>query len=135
MLTKLFLRLSIGIGFLSAVADRFGLWPDAVSVWGNFENFLEYTSVLSPWAPDGLVYLLGIGATVAEIIFGVCLIIGFKTEFMAKLSGGLLLVFAISMTLTGSVKAPLDYGVFGLAAASFALSSMQNKFFELDNLF
>jgi len=26
-LIKLFLRFGIGIGFLSAVADRFGLWP------------------------------------------------------------------------------------------------------------
>jgi hypothetical protein len=40
-LVKLFLRLSIGVGFLSAVADRFGLWSKDVAVWGNWDNFLR----------------------------------------------------------------------------------------------
>lgn len=30
---KLFLRLAISIGFLSAVADRFGIWSKEVSVF------------------------------------------------------------------------------------------------------
>ena len=45
---KIFLRLGIGVGFLSAVADRFGLWPAEVSAWGNWENFLAYTQLINP---------------------------------------------------------------------------------------
>lgn len=134
MLTKIFLRLTIGIGFLSAVADRFGMWPSEKAAWGNFDVFLEYTKTLNPWAPDSLVYSLGMGVTVVEIVFGISLIIGFKTEFMAKFSGILLVIFALSMTFTGSIKAPLDYGVFGISAAAFALSTMREKHFELDKL-
>lgn len=40
-LVKLFLRLSTGVGFLSAVADRFGLWSKELAVWGNWDNFFE----------------------------------------------------------------------------------------------
>ena len=75
---KLFLRFGIGIGFLSAVADRLGLWPAEVSAWGNWDNFLEYTELLNPLIPKMLIPTFGIIATSAEILFGVCLIIGLK---------------------------------------------------------
>ena len=44
-----FLRLSIAGSYLSAVADRFGLWGksgDPGVVWGNFQNFNIYTETL-----------------------------------------------------------------------------------------
>lgn len=134
MFIKLFLRLAIGVGFLSAVADRFGMWPATVSAWGNFDSFLAATQTLNPWAPESFIYPLAVGVTIAEVVFGICIIIGFRTALMAKFSGLLLILFTISMTLTGSIKAPLDYGVFGIAAAAFALSAMKQKNFELDNL-
>jgi hypothetical protein len=46
---KLFLRLSISVGFLSAAADRFGWWRAEVSVWGNWRSFLDYTQLMNPW--------------------------------------------------------------------------------------
>jgi hypothetical protein len=41
---SLLLRIGLGVGFLSAVADRLGLWgpfgqPNVE--WGNFSRFLE----------------------------------------------------------------------------------------------
>ena len=87
---RLFLRFAIGIGFLSAVADRFGLWPAEISAWGNWENFLEYTAILNPFIPKMLIPTFGVIATSAELLFGLCLIIGFKTELIAKLSGTLM---------------------------------------------
>lgn len=45
---KLFLRLAISMGFLSAVADRFGLWSPEVSAWGNWDNFMAGTGQLNP---------------------------------------------------------------------------------------
>ncbi len=131
---KILLRLSIGTAFLSAVADRFGYWPESVSVWGNWENFLGYVAILNPWFPDNAASLLGIVATGAEIVFGVTLLVGLKTEQMAKWSGILLLIFALSMTFSTGVKGPLDYSVFTAAAASFALATMHEKYFEVDNL-
>jgi len=134
-LIKLFLRLAITVGFLSAVADRFGLWSKDVSAWGNWDNFLEYTQLLNPLIPKNLIPVVGTLATSAEIIFAVCLIIGFRTELFAKLSGYLLLIFALAMTFSTGIKGVLDYSVFTASAGAFALSIMKEKYLELDVLF
>lgn len=133
-LIKLFLRLAISAGFLSAVADRFGYWGKEVSVWGNWDAFLDYTQLINPWLPESWIPILGIVATVAEVIFGVFLLIGFKTELMAKLSGFLLLVFALSMTFSIGIKGALDYSVFAASAAAFSLGLIKEKFLEVDTL-
>jgi uncharacterized membrane protein YphA (DoxX/SURF4 family) len=131
---KLFLRFALAAGFLSAVADRFGIWSKEVSVWGNWNSFLDYTRVINPWLPDSLIPAVGIAATAAEIVFSILLLIGFKTEFTAKLSGILLLLFGLSMTLSTGIKGAFDYSVFSASAAAFALSIMNEKYFELDSL-
>ena len=132
---KLFLRFGIGIGFLSAVADRFGLWPAEVSAWGNWESFLEYTKLINPIIPETLIPVFGAIATGAEILFGICLIIGFKTELVAKLSGFLMLIFALSIAFSTGIKGVFDYSVFAASAGAFALSTMREKYLELDLLF
>jgi hypothetical protein len=48
---KLFLRLAISLSFLSAVADRFGMWSIEISAWGNWNNFVAYTNNINPWFP------------------------------------------------------------------------------------
>lgn len=131
---KLFLRLAISSGFLSAVADRFGWWGKEVSAWGNWDNFLEYTGVLNTWFPESMIPFMGTMATLAEIVFAIALIIGFKTELFAKLSGVLLLIFALSMAISIGIKAPFDYSVFIASGAAFSLSLMKEKHYELDNL-
>ncbi|MGO3182312.1 MAG: DoxX family protein [Aequorivita sp.] len=130
---KLFLRLAIAAGFLSASADRFGLWPQDVSAWGNWNSFLEYTEILNPWFPVSFIPTLAIVATALEIIFALLLIIGFKTELVARLSGILLLIFALSMTFSTGIKGAFDFSVFTASAAAFALSLIKEKFLEVDS--
>ena len=77
---------------------------------------------------------IGVLATATEIIFALCLIIGFKTELFAKLSGYLLLIFALSMAFSTGIKGVLDYSVLSVSAGAFALSFMKEKYFELDIL-
>lgn len=132
---KMFLRLALGITFLSAVADRLGLWLPAVSAWGNFDNFLSYTASLVPWIPSTVLPVLGWSVTILEIVLGIGLILGFKTRLMAQVSGFLLLSFALSMTFTSGIKGPLDYSVFSAAAAAFALSLLQGNYASVDFLF
>jgi len=132
---RLFLRLAIGSGFLSAVADRFGFWNPEVAAWGNWDNFLAYTQAINPWFPESLIPIIGGIATAAEVVFGVALILGFKTEFFAKLSGCLLLLFALSMWFSTGIKGPLDYSVFTASAGAFAIGLSKKKILELDNLF
>lgn len=123
-ITLYFLRFSIALGFLSAVADRFGLYGAAGApnvAWGNFEAFSNYTALLNPLMPKALIPVLAWGATIAEVVLGTALIIGFKVKEAALGSGVLLLIFGLSMMFAISVKAPFDYSVFAASAAAFAL--------------
>ncbi len=131
---KVFLRLALAFGFLSAVADRFGLWGKDLSTWGNWDSFLQYTALINPWFPNSMISIIAFIATALEVIFAICLIIGLKTEGVAKWSGMLLLVFALSMTFSTGIKGAFDYSVFSAAAGAFALSLMKEKYLELDNL-
>lgn len=131
-LIKLFLRFGIGVGFLSAVADRFGMWPLEISAWGTMDNFLAYTQLINPMIPESLIPALGWLATLLEIVFGICILLGFKTEFMAKWSGFLMLVFGLSIAYATGIKGALDYSVFAASGAAFALSTMKEKYIELD---
>ncbi len=131
---KLFLRMAISLGFISAVADRFGYWPKDVSTWYSWDAFLEYTALINPLVPEPLIPTIGSIATIAEVIFACCLIIGYKTELFAKLSGFLILSFALAMAFSTGIKGVFDYSVLAAAASAFALSTMTNKYFELDIL-
>lgn len=132
-LIKLFLRLALSASFLSAVADRFGWWGDQ-SVWGNWENFVQYTQLINPWFPASFVEPLAVVATAAEIVFALTLLVGYRTELFATQSGFLLLAFALSLTFAVGLKGALDYSVLSASAAAFALSQMKEKFLEIDSL-
>lgn len=123
---NLVLSYALAASFLSAVADRLGLWGKAGEngvVWGNFESFLAYTKYLNPWAPDFLIFPMGMMATVLEVLIGVLLIVGYKKRYTALASCILLCSFALAMIISGGLKGPLDYSVFTAAAASYLLYS------------
>lgn len=129
-LVKLFLRLAIAGGFLSAVADRFGIWNYHVA-WGDWDSFVAYTQTLLPWFSQGVVEVAAIIATAAEVILAILLIIGWRTTSVARLSGILMLVFALAMTFSGGIKTAFDASVFAAAAAAFALATMKEKLLEV----
>lgn len=116
------------------MADRFGYWPKNSSVWGNWDNFLTYTATINPYFQESMISALGILVTFLEVVFAVALIIGFKTELFAKLSGILLLSFALAMITSTGIKGAFDYSVFSAAAAALALGTMKTKKFEIDTL-
>ena len=121
----IFARVAIGAGFLSAVADRFGLWggPGARHVaWGDVAHFLEYTRTLNPWLPVSWIPALGWLVTITEIVLGVALLAGVARRLVAALSGVLLLSFAVGMTVSTGVKTALDASVFAAAAGAFLLA-------------
>ncbi len=49
---------------------------------GNWENFLENTKIISPLIPEIGIPTVGVVATGAEALFGICLILGLKTELL-----------------------------------------------------
>lgn len=124
---KLFLRIALALGFLSAVADRLGLWGQEVSVWGNWQNFQTYTQSLVPYMPEVFIPFIAIIITLMEVVLALLLIIGFRIKITALVSGYLLLVFAVSMTLFYGIKGTFDYAVFTAAAAAMGLSTLSDQ--------
>jgi len=119
-----YLRIAIALSFLSATADRFGLWPADLAVWGNWTSFVEYTGTLLFFLPESLVAVSAVVATVLEVIFGIALLTTYKTPFFAFCSGVLLLMFALGMVISLGIKAPFDYSVFSASAGAFGLSAI-----------
>lgn len=130
---QLFLRLAISVSMLSAVADRFGFWGKN-SAWGNWENFENYTKQLTFFLPESLSTFSAYSATFLEILFPFMLILGFKTKIASYGIGSLLLIFALSMTVSLGVKAPLDYSVWIGSAAAFLLAGQEKYSFSIDEL-
>lgn len=131
------LRLALGVTFLSAVADRFGLWGangEAGVAWGDFAHFTAYTAKLNWFVPASLIPILAWTATIAEFALGLGLMIGLFTRAAALLSALMLLVFALTMTIALGVKAPHDYSVFSAAAGAFLLSTQGSFAWSLDSL-
>jgi uncharacterized membrane protein YphA (DoxX/SURF4 family) len=136
-IVRLFARFAVGASFLSAVADRFGLWGPygAKNVsWGAFAHFVEYTGAVTSHFPGSSTVSYSWVATVVETLFGILLIAGFKIRMVSVLSGLLLLLFAIGMTTGLGIKTPFDYSVFSAAAAAFLLAFWEPDRFTLDRL-
>lgn len=135
--SSVFLRFALGLSFLSAVADRFGLWgqfgqPNVA--WGNFSRFVEYTGRLNSYLPPRMTLTLAVISTGAEILFGLLLLVGWHTRTAALLSGILLMAFGLAMALALGAKAPLDFSVFSAAGGALLLAGCERFPFSVDGL-
>jgi uncharacterized membrane protein YphA (DoxX/SURF4 family) len=129
------LRIGLGVGFLSAVADRLGLWGSFGQPnieWGNFSRFLEYTRTLNWYLTAGMIPTMGVAATGAEILFGLLLVVGWHTRVAALLSGFLLLTFGTAMTLALGIKAPLNFAVLTGIGGAWLLANCGSFPFSVD---
>ena len=125
--SSVYLRLAVGISFLSAVADRFGFWgaygqPNVA--WGNYSRFVNYTARLNWFLPAAMIPGLAIVATV----------FGWKTRNTDLLSGVLLITLALRMMIALGMKAPFDFSVFSAAGGALLLGAFANSPFSLDEL-
>lgn len=120
-----FARAAVGAGFLSAVADRFGLWGPAGTnnvAWGTFDAFTEYVGVLAPYLPDALLAATAWAATLAELVLGIALLAGVALRWTAFASAATLFVFGVSMFLFSGFETPFSASVFSAVAASLLLA-------------
>ena len=62
------------------------------------------------------------------------LVLGWKTRITALLSGVLLTIFALTMTMALGIKAPLDFSVFSAAGGALLLGMCTDFPFSLDEL-
>lgn len=135
---QLYLRLALGIGFTLPVADRIGWLGPAgqhgVS-WGNWTNFAAYTNTLLPFLSRPAASFMGLLATIAEILIGICLIIGYKTRAAAYCGFLLTLIFALCMAVFIGIKAPFSFSVFSDSAGSLLLAFVPVYYWSLDDGF
>jgi uncharacterized membrane protein YphA (DoxX/SURF4 family) len=124
-------RFGLATAYLSAVADRFGIWGHHGApgvAWGDFQHFIAYTETLNPLAPKAIVPVIAWFSTLLELGFGVTLLIGVRTRAAAFGSGCLLLAFALAMSFSSvGVHSALAYSVFSAAGASMLLASVADN--------
>ncbi|WP_428304612.1 DoxX family protein [Lacipirellula sp.] len=126
-------RLGLAASFLSAVADRLGLWgpPGSPGVaWGSVPNYNAYTATLLYFLPAALIPVVGWIATGAETCIALGLLIGWRLSCFALSAAVLLTLFATSMTIALGPKPPLDYSVFSAAGAAFLLYAVTKNLSE-----
>ena len=127
-LAAFILRLALAASFLSAVADRLGLWGPAGTpnvAWGNFQSFVDYTGTLLGFLPSELILVAAWTATVLEIVLALGLVVGFQLRLVAFTSGLLLVTFAGAMSAALGPEPPLSYSVWTAAAAAFLLATLR----------
>lgn len=124
------LRVALAVSFLSAVADRFGVWgpPGSPNVaWGTFDSFLQYTGLLLWFLPPTLVSISGWVATVLEVLLALGLLSGYCLRWVALASAVLLFAFAVSMTVALGWEPAFSYSVWTASAAACLLASLDES--------
>jgi uncharacterized membrane protein YphA (DoxX/SURF4 family) len=130
MIAGWFVRLALAAAFLSAVADRFGIWgpPGAEGVaWGSVPKYEEYVALLNWFLPPSLISPVGWAATIAEVVLAIGLIAGWRLRWFALAAGLLLTTFAVAMFGALGPKPPLDYSVLSAAGAAFLLAAVSRN--------
>jgi putative oxidoreductase len=129
------LRVLIAIAFLEAVCDRLGLFggPGAPGVsWGDFAHFVAYTGKVNSFMPRAVIPTLAVLATIAEIAFGVAMLLGISTRNAAIGSAILFFLFATAMTISGLSQ--FAYAVYLMSAAALSLATVDASLLSVDTL-
>lgn len=119
-------RIALAAGFLSAVADRLGLWgsPGADGVgWGTMQSYAAYVGKLLWFLRPEAVEPTAWAITVVEVILAIGLLVGWQLRWMALGTALLLAAFGAAIVATVGPKAALDSTIFPAAAAAFLLSA------------
>ena len=129
------LRLALGVGFLIPVMDRLGLLgpPGSGASWGDWKHFVDYTNTLIPFASRPIANVISIFATLAELVFGILLIVGFRIKEAALGSGILTFCFGLCMAIFLGIGAPFNYPVFVFTGGALVLSGLDHHEWSIDN--
>lgn len=128
------LRLALGAGFLIPVMDRLGLLgpPGSGASWGDWEHFVDYTNTLIPFASRQVANIMGVFATLGELVFGILLVIGFRIREAGLGAGILTLSFGLCMAVFVSMGAPFSYPVFVFTGSALLLSGLDHHRWSID---
>lgn len=133
---QFFLRIAAGFAFFYYGCDRLGFWGKygASNVsWGDWKHFMDYASQVMGFLPHAVAGVFAVIATAAEISFGLLLMIGFKTRWVALGTFFLAGLFALSMSISFGIFQPLSYSVFTVSAAGLLLSCVDRYKWSVDS--
>jgi len=126
-IAKVFVRLALGLTFLVSIGDRLG-WLGAYGSknvsWGDWIHFVQYVAVLNPLVPKTLIPGLAVLETIIELGLGIALLLGIYQRVVAWSSVGLLMSFALTMSIALGITAPLSYSVFSALGAALLLGAV-----------
>jgi uncharacterized membrane protein YphA (DoxX/SURF4 family) len=77
--------------------------------------------------PASTIPSLAWAATVAELAFGLALVLGIWLRWAALGSSILLLLFGTAMAISFGIKSPLDYSVFSASAGALVLALYETR--------
>jgi putative oxidoreductase len=77
--------------------------------------------------PASTIPFLAWAATVAELAFGLALLLGIWLRWAAFGSSILLLLFGTAMAISFGIKSPLDYSVFSASAGALILALYETR--------
>ena len=120
-------RIALGAAFLSGIADRFGLYRGRNVGYGDFAGFVRYTAKVNSFMPPSTIPFLAWAATVAELFFGIALILGIWRVWVALGSAVLLMLFGTAMAISFGIKSPLDYSVFSASSAALLIAAYESR--------
>ena len=126
----LYARVTLGAAFLSGIADRFGLYRGRNVGYGNFSGFVQYTAKVNSFMPPSTIPFLAWAATIAELFFGIALILGIWRVWVALGSAALLILFGTAMAISFGIKSPLDYSVFSASSAALLVAAYEGRYKE-----
>ena len=118
-------RLMLGAAFLSGIADRFGFYRGRNVGYGDFGGFIRYTAKVNSFMPPSTLPFLAWAATIAELFFGIALILGIWRVWVALGSAALLILFGTAMAISFGIKSPLDYSVFSASSAALLVAACE----------
>jgi uncharacterized membrane protein YphA (DoxX/SURF4 family) len=102
--------------------------------WGTFSRFASYVATLNWFAPRWAIPALAWVDTVLELALGLTLIIGICTKVSAWISAGLLLVFALTISIATGIGGAFQYSVFTASAGAMMLAAAGSARWTLDGL-
>ena len=94
---------------------------------GQYGRFLGVYPAVITFCASSLANIAGWIAMVLEIVFSICLLVGFKTQLVAKLTACLIASFSLSMTISLGIKSTFDYSVWNAVAAALAIAIIDNN--------
>ena len=126
-IAKVFVRVALGVTFLVSIGDRFswlGPYGSKNVSWGDWTHFVQYVAVLNSFVPKSLIPGLAILETIIELGLGIALLLGIYQRVVAWSSAGLLMSFALTMSIALGITAPLSYSVFTALGAAVLLGAV-----------